>query len=84
MKKKIPEGSLFVFADGTEIELEDEDDFTLEDIIEKMDNIFILQLKNKNITPEENKALIFKVADSFDWMLQFGAGPENEVALEFL
>lgn len=36
------------------------------------------------IVSEENKALIFKVADSFDWMLQFGAGPENEVALEFL
>ena len=44
LENKLPKGSLFVCSDGTKIELEDEKDFTLNDIIEIENNAFILHL----------------------------------------
>ena len=49
LENKLPKGYIFSCSDGTKIELEDEKDFTLEDIVEKnSNNVFTIYLKTKN------------------------------------
>ena len=52
---KLPNGCIFVFADGTEIDPEDEKEFTLEEIIQKVDNAFVLHLNIKDIKKHKEK-----------------------------
>ena len=46
-QKELPKDSLFFCSDGTQIKSEDEKDFILKDVIEKEENAYVLQLKNK-------------------------------------
>ena len=47
LENKLSKGTKFICADGTEIELEDEKDFSLNDIIESVNNISVCHLKAK-------------------------------------
>ena len=49
LENKLPKGILFVCSDGTKIELEDEKDFTLNDIIETENNAYILHLNLREV-----------------------------------
>ncbi len=44
MEEKLPANSIFTFRDGTIIEQEDEKSFTLQDIIEKVNNFYELHI----------------------------------------
>ena len=53
-ENKLPNGSLFICSDGTEIELEDENDFTLKDIAGNEDKTFIIHLNKKEEDTQNN------------------------------
>ena len=44
LEEKLPANSIFTFRDGTIIEQEDEKSFTLQDIIEKVNNFYELHI----------------------------------------
>ena len=53
-ENKLPNGSLFICSDGTKIELEDENDFTLKDIAGNEDKTFIIHLNKKEEDTQNN------------------------------
>jgi len=53
-ENKLPNGSLFICSDGTEIELEDENDFTLKDIADSEDKNFVIHLNKKEEEAQNN------------------------------
>lgn len=55
---KMPQQTIFVFSDGTEIEKEDEKDYTLDDIGEKENKftiIYLISKENKKESSEKNE-----------------------------
>ena len=56
-ENKLPNGSLFICSDGTKIELEDENDFTLKDIAGNEDKTFIIHLNKKEEDTKNNNEI---------------------------
>ena len=62
LENKLPEKSIFTFVDGTIIEQEDEQNFTLQDIIEKVNNCYELHIleEEEEVNEEESFSLTEK------------------------